>query len=102
MTQVYELSTYDCNRLNYNQIALGWLPMPVIRGYIIQTIVNLIQIKIDKNNPLQLIYILTFFYYNDFRIKSFWKKFKNFLIIFWSDLFSPKLQDVLEISFCLS
>ncbi|KAL0549490.1 hypothetical protein IC582_013974 [Cucumis melo] len=27
MTEEYELSTYDCHELNYNQVSLGSLPM---------------------------------------------------------------------------
>ena len=52
MTEEYELSTYDRHELNYNQIALGRLPMPVIGDYTIQTVINSTQIKIDKDNPL--------------------------------------------------
>ena len=40
MTEEYELSTYDRHELNYNQIALGRLPMPVIEDYTIRTILN--------------------------------------------------------------
>jgi hypothetical protein len=36
----YELSTYDRHELNYNQIALGRLPMSVIDDYTIRTILN--------------------------------------------------------------
>ncbi|KAM0954141.1 NAD(P)H-quinone oxidoreductase subunit I [Dioscorea sansibarensis] len=49
MTEEYELSTYDRHELNYNQIALGRLPMSVIEDYTIQTVLNWTQIKIDKN-----------------------------------------------------
>ena len=49
MTEEYELSTYDRHELNYNQIALGRLPMSVIGDYTIQTVLNWTQIKIDKN-----------------------------------------------------
>ncbi|KAL7598315.1 hypothetical protein Lser_V15G23226 [Lactuca serriola] len=45
MTEEYELSTYDRHELNYNQIALGCLPMSVIDDYTIQTIFNLPEIK---------------------------------------------------------
>ncbi|RHN58281.1 putative NADH-plastoquinone oxidoreductase, subunit I [Medicago truncatula] len=38
MTEEYELSTYDRHELNYNQIALGRLPMSVIDDYTIRTI----------------------------------------------------------------
>ncbi|TYH88261.1 hypothetical protein ES332_D01G175300v1 [Gossypium tomentosum] len=41
----YELSTYDRHELNYNQIALGRLPMSVIDDYTIRTILNSIQRK---------------------------------------------------------
>ncbi|CAI0465893.1 unnamed protein product [Linum tenue] len=40
MTEEYEISTYDRHKLNYNQIALGRLPMPVINDYTIRTILN--------------------------------------------------------------
>jgi ferredoxin len=40
MTDEYELSTYDRHELNYNQIALGRLPMSVIDDYTIRTILN--------------------------------------------------------------
>ncbi|KAG5631588.1 hypothetical protein H5410_003305, partial [Solanum commersonii] len=43
MTQKYELSTYDRHKLNYNQIALGRLPMSVIDDY---------TIPITSNKPL--------------------------------------------------
>lgn len=52
MTEEYELSTYDRHELNYNQIALGRLPMSVIGDYTIQTVMNSTQIKIDKDKPL--------------------------------------------------
>ena len=45
MTEEYELSTYDRHELNYNQIALGRLPMSVIDDYTIRTILNSPQIK---------------------------------------------------------
>ncbi|KAJ9535127.1 hypothetical protein OSB04_un001794 [Centaurea solstitialis] len=45
MTEEYELSTYDRHELNYNQIALGRLPMSVIDDYTIRTIFNLPEIK---------------------------------------------------------
>ncbi|CAI8591879.1 unnamed protein product [Vicia faba] len=38
MTEEYELSTYDRHELNYNQIALGRLPMSIIDDYTIRTI----------------------------------------------------------------
>ncbi|KAJ4736251.1 hypothetical protein LUZ62_010297 [Rhynchospora pubera] len=34
----YELSTYDRHELNYNQIALGRLPISIIGDYTIQTV----------------------------------------------------------------
>ena len=40
MTEEYELSAYDRHELNYNQIALGRLPMSVIGDYTIRTITN--------------------------------------------------------------
>ncbi|MFS8006622.1 hypothetical protein Hanom_Chr14g01251381 [Helianthus anomalus] len=40
MTEEYELSTYDRHELNYNQIALGRLPMSIIDDYTIRTILN--------------------------------------------------------------
>lgn len=46
MTEEYELSTYDRHELNYNQIALGRLPMSVIDDYTIRTILNSPKIKI--------------------------------------------------------
>ncbi|RWW13967.1 hypothetical protein BHE74_00040685 [Ensete ventricosum] len=51
MTEEYELSTYDRHKLNYNQVALGRLPMSVIGDYTIQTVMNSTQIKIDKDKP---------------------------------------------------
>jgi hypothetical protein len=36
----YELSIYNHNKLNFNQITLGCLPMLVIDNYTIQTILN--------------------------------------------------------------
>ncbi|KAK8349472.1 hypothetical protein V6Z11_A06G145300 [Gossypium hirsutum] len=45
MTEEYELSTYDRHELNYNQIALGHLPMLVIDDYTIRTILSSIQRK---------------------------------------------------------
>jgi len=52
MTEEYELSTYDRHELNYNQIALGRLPISIIGDYTIQTVMNSTQIKIDKDKPL--------------------------------------------------
>ena len=49
MTEEYELSTYDRHELNYNQIALGRLPMSVIGDYTIQTVMNSTPNKIDKD-----------------------------------------------------
>ncbi len=51
MTEEYELSTSDRHELNYNQIALGRLPMSIIGDYTIQTVMNSTQIKIDKDKP---------------------------------------------------
>ncbi|CAN6852313.1 unnamed protein product [Brassica oleracea] len=45
MTEEYEFSTYDRHELNYNQIALGRLPMSVIDDYTIRTILNSPQTK---------------------------------------------------------
>uniref|UniRef100_A0A3Q7IU26 4Fe-4S ferredoxin-type domain-containing protein n=1 Tax=Solanum lycopersicum TaxID=4081 RepID=A0A3Q7IU26_SOLLC len=45
MTEEYEFSTYDRQELNYNQIALGCLPMSVIDDHTIRTISNLPQIN---------------------------------------------------------
>nr|QZP42472.1 NADH-plastoquinone oxidoreductase subunit I [Hansenia forbesii] len=45
MTEEYELSTYDRHELNYNQIALGRLPMSIINDYTTRTILNLPEIK---------------------------------------------------------
>ena len=46
MTEEYELSTYDRHELNYNQIALGRLPVSIIEDYTIRTIsLNSPQIK---------------------------------------------------------
>ncbi|KAJ6215304.1 hypothetical protein RDWZM_010622, partial [Blomia tropicalis] len=46
MTEEYELSAYDRHELNYNQIALGRLPVSIIEDYTIRTISsNLPQIK---------------------------------------------------------
>nr|YP_009900002.1 NADH dehydrogenase subunit I [Noccaea vesicaria]QKK46897.1 NADH dehydrogenase subunit I [Noccaea vesicaria] len=52
MTEEYEFSTYDRHELNYNQIALGRLPMSVIDDYTIRTILNSPQKK--RVNPLIL------------------------------------------------
>uniref|UniRef100_A0A251VEZ9 Putative reverse transcriptase domain-containing protein n=1 Tax=Helianthus annuus TaxID=4232 RepID=A0A251VEZ9_HELAN len=41
MTEEYELSTYDCHELNYNQIALSRLPMSITKDYTIGTLLNL-------------------------------------------------------------
>ncbi|KAJ4740312.1 hypothetical protein LUZ62_003666 [Rhynchospora pubera] len=48
----YELSTYDRHELNYNQIALGRLPISIIGDYTIQTVRNSTPIQIDKENSL--------------------------------------------------
>ncbi|KAJ4737329.1 hypothetical protein LUZ62_008464 [Rhynchospora pubera] len=50
MTEEYELSTYDRHELNYNQIALGRLPISIIGDYTIQTVRNSTPIQIDKEN----------------------------------------------------
>ena len=49
MTEEYELSTYDRHELNYNQIALGRLPISVLDDYTIRTIFNSPQIKKSKS-----------------------------------------------------
>ncbi|PIN07956.1 NADH dehydrogenase (quinone) [Handroanthus impetiginosus] len=36
MTEEYELSTYDRQELNYNQISLGWLSVSIIDDYTIE------------------------------------------------------------------
>lgn len=41
MTEEYELSIYDRHDLNYDQIALGRLPISVIEDSTIKTISNL-------------------------------------------------------------
>ncbi|KAK4856922.1 hypothetical protein QYF36_022682 [Acer negundo] len=45
MTEEYELATYDRHELNYNQIALGRLPMSVIDDFTIRTVLNSSQRK---------------------------------------------------------
>lgn len=52
MTEEYELSPYDRYELNYNQIALGRLPMSIIDDYTIRTF------QIKKDNFLLLNTIL--------------------------------------------
>nr|YP_010884116.1 NADH-plastoquinone oxidoreductase subunit I [Helleborus argutifolius]WIW41791.1 NADH-plastoquinone oxidoreductase subunit I [Helleborus argutifolius] len=52
LTEEYELSTYDRHELNYNQIALGRLPMSVIGDYTIRTIMNSTQMKKATGKPL--------------------------------------------------
>jgi NAD(P)H-quinone oxidoreductase subunit I len=49
MTEEYELSTYDRHELNYNQIALGRLPISIMEDYTIQTIRNSTESKIDED-----------------------------------------------------
>nr|WRW11022.1 NADH dehydrogenase subunit I [Lathraea japonica] len=50
MTEEYALSTYDRHELNYNQIALGRLPVAIIDDYTIRTIYsNSPQIKNEEN-----------------------------------------------------
>ena len=41
MTEEYELSTYDRHELNYDQVALGRLPVSVIEDSTIKTLSNL-------------------------------------------------------------
>nr|YP_004376560.1 NADH-plastoquinone oxidoreductase subunit I [Ptilidium ciliare var. pulcherrimum]ADK89654.1 NADH-plastoquinone oxidoreductase subunit I [Ptilidium ciliare var. pulcherrimum] len=41
MTEEYELSTYDRHELNYDQIALGRLPISVVDDFTIETLSNL-------------------------------------------------------------
>jgi len=41
MTEEYELSTYDRHELNYDQVALGRLPIPVAKDPMIQAIPGL-------------------------------------------------------------
>lgn len=41
MTEEYELSTYDRHELNYDQIALGRLPIPVTKDPMVQPIFGL-------------------------------------------------------------
>uniref|UniRef100_A0AB39U375 NAD(P)H-quinone oxidoreductase subunit I, chloroplastic n=1 Tax=Ophioglossum hongii TaxID=3238578 RepID=A0AB39U375_9MONI len=45
MTEEYELSTYDRHELNYDQIALGRLPIPIVRDETIQSIPNLVSLS---------------------------------------------------------
>nr|YP_007374850.1 NAD(P)H-quinone oxidoreductase subunit I [Ophioglossum californicum]AGC26763.1 NAD(P)H-quinone oxidoreductase subunit I [Ophioglossum californicum]QXF60136.1 NADH dehydrogenase subunit I [Ophioglossum vulgatum] len=45
MTEEYELSTYDRHELNYDQIALGRLPIPIARDETIQSIPNLVSLS---------------------------------------------------------
>ncbi len=52
MTEEYELSAYDRHELNYNQIALGRLPISIIGDYTIQTIMNSTQINKIKDKSL--------------------------------------------------
>ncbi|CAN6454874.1 unnamed protein product [Victoria cruziana] len=52
MTKEYELFVYDRHELNYNQIALGRLPMFVNRDYTVRTIINSTQIKISMDKPI--------------------------------------------------
>jgi len=52
MTEEYELSTYNRHELNYNQIALGRLPMSIIDDYTIRTILNSTQSLIKISKPL--------------------------------------------------
>jgi len=44
MTEEYELSIYDHHKLNYDQIALGHLPIYVIKDFAIHTILSLIHL----------------------------------------------------------
>ena len=50
--QKYELFIYNHNKLNFNQITLGCLPMLVIDNYTIQTILNSPQSYKKRANPL--------------------------------------------------
>nr|YP_009571230.1 NADH-plastoquinone oxidoreductase subunit I [Basella alba]YP_010139668.1 NADH-plastoquinone oxidoreductase subunit I [Gynura cusimbua]QBC66637.1 NADH-plastoquinone oxidoreductase subunit I [Basella alba]QQK55883.1 NADH-plastoquinone oxidoreductase subunit I [Gynura cusimbua]WLS54864.1 NADH-plastoquinone oxidoreductase subunit I [Basella alba] len=50
MTEEYELSTYDRHELNYNQIALGRLPISITDDYTIRTILNSPQTKEKSHN----------------------------------------------------
>lgn len=56
MTEEYELSTYDRHELNYNQIALGRLPLSVIDDYTIRTILNSPHYKRQCNKASRLIH----------------------------------------------
>ena len=56
MTEEYELSTYDRHELNYNQIALGRLPLSVIDDYTIRTILNSPHHKRQWNKASRLIH----------------------------------------------
>ena len=56
MTEEYELSTYDRHELNYNQIALGRLPLSVIDDYTIRTIGNSPHHKRQCNKASRLIH----------------------------------------------
>nr|YP_009108547.1 NADH dehydrogenase 18 kDa subunit [Utricularia macrorhiza]CDL78785.1 NADH dehydrogenase 18 kDa subunit [Utricularia macrorhiza] len=51
MTEEYELSTYDRHELNYNQMALGRLPVSIIDDYTIRTI-SANSYKITNIKPL--------------------------------------------------
>lgn len=56
MTEEYELSTYDHHELNYNEIALGRLPLSVIDDYTIRTILNSPHYKRQCNKASRLIH----------------------------------------------
>nr|YP_005353002.1 NADH-plastoquinone oxidoreductase subunit I [Mankyua chejuensis]ADZ48034.1 NADH-plastoquinone oxidoreductase subunit I [Mankyua chejuensis]AJJ48665.1 NADH dehydrogenase subunit I [Mankyua chejuensis] len=45
MTEEYELSTYDRHELNYDQVASGRLPTPIIRDSTIEPIPNLVSLS---------------------------------------------------------
>nr|DAD18156.1 TPA_asm: hypothetical protein HUJ06_019619 [Nelumbo nucifera] len=52
MTEEYELSTYDCHELKYNQTALGRLPISIIGDSTTRTIMNSTQLKIATGKSL--------------------------------------------------
>nr|YP_010760689.1 NADH dehydrogenase subunit I [Vaccinium floribundum]YP_010760702.1 NADH dehydrogenase subunit I [Vaccinium floribundum]WEY35005.1 NADH dehydrogenase subunit I [Vaccinium floribundum]WEY35018.1 NADH dehydrogenase subunit I [Vaccinium floribundum] len=56
MTEEYELSTYDRHELNYNQIALGRLPLSIIGDYTIRTVLNSSHHKRQWNKASRLIH----------------------------------------------
>jgi NAD(P)H-quinone oxidoreductase subunit I len=48
MTEEYELSTYDRHELNYDQVALGRLPIPVTKDPMVQPIFGLNYLDEEK------------------------------------------------------